>query len=172
MREEWRDIAAAPGYQVSSLGRVRSLDREVQTVAGIRQYRGRILAPTRNQHGHLKLPLRLSPGQTRMFYVHALVAECFLGPRLSGQEVAHNDGNCQNNALSNLRYATPVENAQDKVRHGTDRSREDHPAAKLTEEDVSQIRVRITRGDKQIDIARDYGISRTNVSAIATGRSW
>jgi hypothetical protein len=44
--------------------------------------------------------------------------------------------------------------------------------AKLTEDDVREIKLRLARGDRPIDIARDFGVSRPNVSCIKHGRSW
>lgn len=117
--EEWRPIAGSPGYEVSSHGRVRSVDREVQ--CGVannsrRMFRGRILQPSALPKGYLMVGM----GRARRTYVHALVAAAFIGPRPEGMEIAHNDGNPQNNAVENLRYATPSDNNRDKRSHGTD----------------------------------------------------
>jgi hypothetical protein len=172
MIEEWRDIVAAPGYQVSSFGGVRSIDRSLAVSGQTRRYRARIIAPTSNQYGHLKVPLRIAVGKPKMFYVHALVAAAFIGPRPSGMEVAHNDGNPANNRIDNLRYATPTQNQADKRIHGTHGAGEAHPAALLSEADVQAIRGKLAAGIPQKALAAEYGVARTTISAISTGRSW
>ncbi|WP_369497494.1 HNH endonuclease signature motif containing protein [Nocardia otitidiscaviarum] len=52
-------------------------------------------------------------------YVHRLVAEAFYGPRPSGFDTRHLDGDTRNNAASNLAYGTRSRNQLDSVQHGT-----------------------------------------------------
>lgn len=92
-------------YQVSDLGRVRSL----------RWATPRVLRPGPSNYGHLSVVL--GRGNTRM--VHALVLLAFVGARPSGAECRHLDGNPANNRLDNLRWGTRTENILDAVRHGT-----------------------------------------------------
>src|SRR3546814_16009402 len=66
--------------------------------------------------------------------------EAFVGPRPDGMEVAHNDGDPLNNRLENLRYATPAENTDDKLKHGTLLRGNAVGTAKLTVGDVRFIR--------------------------------
>lgn len=49
---------------------------------------------------------------------------------------------------------------------------EDHPRARLSEDDVKVIRDRLSAGDHQVDIARDFHIDPSHVSHIASGRTW
>lgn len=126
----------------------------------------------RNQHGHLKVAMVRTPGIKEWRYLHQLVAQEFIGPRPDGQEVAHCDGNEQNNDFRNLRYATPKQNNADKRAHGTHRSRSAHPGAKLSETDIGEIRRRLAAGDLQRIIAADFNVGRATISAIAVGRSW
>lgn len=70
-----------------------------------------------------------------------------------------------------LRWATQKENIADKKAHGTHQAREKHGMAKLTSKDVE--RIRSLRGEMyQWQIAEQYGISQTNVSAIQRGETW
>ena len=105
--EQWRDIAGLEGrYQVSSLGRVRSLDRMVPRGAAVSLQRGRILAAVNGSaYGYQRVGL----GRDRQEWVHRLVAAAFLGP-LEGMEVDHIDGDPRNNAAANLRIVTHAEN--------------------------------------------------------------
>lgn len=166
---EWKPIPSLRFYEASEDGRIRSVSRIIETSNGqIRRYKSVELSPgSSNQFGHLKVQ---AAGKCR--YVHALVAEAFCGPKPEGTQVRHLDGDCTNNAASNLTYGTPKQNADDKLRHGTKRKGESHPGAKLSPAQVAHIKTLIKQGTTQSAIAEYFGVSRTNISAIATGRSW
>ena len=76
--EEWRDIQGYEGlYQVSNLGRVRSLDRTIETRSGKRRYKGRILKDCVKENGYHIISLWKN-GTNEVFFVHKLVAEAFI----------------------------------------------------------------------------------------------
>lgn len=115
--ERWRPVVGYEGlYEVSDLGRVRSLDYV--------DARGRLWqGGPRKSHpnvrsGHPQIHLGRH-GRRRMAYVHRLVLLAFVGPCPPGMEACHNDGNPTNNTLANLRWATRADNNLDRVRHGT-----------------------------------------------------
>ena len=171
--ERWLPIVGwAQFYEVSSLGRIRSLDRVIiDTCRGGERRRfisGRLLSPRVDSRGYASLPL-YGGGATKRKYAHSLVAAAFLGPRPEGHDVAHNDGNPSNNALSNLRYATRADNMADCVAHGTRHTGEMSPAAKLSAADVREIRK--VRGNLAI-LAKHYGIGKMQVSRIQRGLRW
>ena len=119
MVEQWRDIPGYEGrYQVSDLGRVRSLDHRVRLVVkGVETTRlspGRILKPGPARSGHLTVAL----GRGNSKQVHALVLLAFVGPYPEGMEVLHGDDDPTNNRLNNLRYGTRSENLRQCVAHG------------------------------------------------------
>lgn len=117
MDERWKQVRGHEGmYEVSNLGRVRSLDRTIISKNGrSRRFSGKILSPVLDGSGRLRC--RLSGGEFRR--VHVMVAEAFIGERPSGMLVCHNDGDPFNNNVTNLRYGTPSANNLDKVKHGT-----------------------------------------------------
>lgn len=171
--EEWRPIKQAPGYEVSNMGRVRSVPRAVKTSNGrVCHYAGTTLrAAASTKLGHQKVFVG-SKERRRACFVHALVLDAFVGPCPRGRERAHGDGNPRNNRLGNLRYATPKANSADKLLHGTHLARARHPAARLTEGDIRQIKRLRRRGCTQHEVANLMGVCRTTISAIDTGRSW
>ena len=118
--EFWEDISDYEGlYQVSNLGRIKSLERTVVKSNGLQYVKERILKPGATRGGYLQV--LLSRDGIRLPYkIHVTVAREFIGPRPSGFHVCHNDGDVTNNRISNLRYDTPRENRIDQKRHGTD----------------------------------------------------
>ncbi len=71
-----------------------------------------------------------------------------------------------------LRWATPAENQADRITHGTSSRGEGNGCAKLTSPEVSRIRARLSRGETQTKIARDYDVSLSTIHLIKTGRNW
>lgn len=115
--EEWRSVVGCEGeYEVSNRGRVRSLDRVVETSRGPRKYRGRMLkCSTARTPDYPVVNLRRGISER----VHNLVLEAFVGPRPDGYVACHDDGDPYNNHLSNLRWDTYSSNNRDLVRHNT-----------------------------------------------------
>lgn len=169
--EEWRDIPGVPGYQASSLGRVRSLDRTVRSRGGQRTHRGRVLTQSPHQRGYL-LCTPCVNGRPRTIQVHRLVMLAFVGPLLKGLWTAHNDGNPANNELRNLRYDTVSGNQKDKVAHGTALIGERANGAKLNEHSVAELRRLRAAGMLITDLAERFGVSRANASRVCRGELW
>lgn len=114
--EQWLPVVGHEGiYEVSDRGRVRSLDR--LDVRGTKR-KGRVLSPAPVTSGHLQLRLGGRP-RNRQARVHVLVLEAFVGPRPSGQDACHNNGDPTDNRLSNLRWDTKSSNQLDRNAHGT-----------------------------------------------------
>ena len=187
--EIWLPIPEYEGhYLISNLGRVWSLSAQ------------RTRALYCGPNGYLSLALYRENREHR-FYVHALVLAAFVGPCPPGHEVNHIDFNRLNNRLSNLEYITHLENmrhttANGRMPHGESHRQkcrlhasrgtshytrakpelvikgERHYNAKITADDVREIRRRRESGESQRSIASDYGITRESVSRIVLRRNW
>lgn len=105
--EEWRTVDIATDYQVSSLGRVRSL--KLGTV--------RVLRPGIHERGYHHYSLCIG-NRTLTRSAHVMVLSAFVGPRPEGMQIRHLDGDPANNALANLAYGTAEQNMADKREHG------------------------------------------------------
>lgn len=157
--EHWRPI---PGflYEVSSFGRVRHC---------------RKLLVMKHQivSGYPRLSL-CSNGKVFNATIHTLVCTAFNGPKPTPQhEVAHWDGNKANNFYGNLRWATRPENGADAIRLGRVRFGENHAAAKLTNEQVVEIRRRYAAGGiSQRPLAAEYGVSQPVISKVIRGEKY
>lgn len=116
--EVWLTVDEFEGfYEVSNLGRIRSLDR----ADGLgRPRRGKVLNPVRDRKNHFSVYMR-GGGKGRHRFVHRLVLTAFVGPCPEGFEGCHNDGDPSNNRLDNLRWDSQSGNVLDTVRHGTHR---------------------------------------------------
>jgi hypothetical protein len=103
-------------YEVSDLGRVRSLDRViVNNIHGGMWVRpGRILKPWMHSRGY---PWVTLAGQKK-FAIHKLVLLAFVGPIPKGMIVRHLNDIKTDNRLANLRYGTHSENSFDIIANG------------------------------------------------------
>ena len=115
--EEWKDVCGYEGlYQVSNLGRVRSLDRRARTARGTRKVNGHVLATADNGRGYRYVTF--SGGRKRENkYVHRMVAEAFVENPDNLPCVNHRDYDVTNNTPENLEWVTQGQN----VRYSTSR---------------------------------------------------
>lgn len=103
MDEEWRDCVGFEGlYQVSNLGKVRSLER---FLSDGRKRKGQMMKTRVGAKGYVKVGLR-DGVQQHTFNVHRLVAIAFIDGYAEGKVVDHIDGDKTNNSVSNLRWVT------------------------------------------------------------------
>lgn len=118
-KERWLPIIGYEGlYEVSDLGRARSLDRTITTSDGrVRPIKGRILTPRPGKTGYLRASLSKG-GVTRDYYLHRLVLEAFDRPCPDGMECCHWNDDRTDNRLENLRWASRSGNRYDSVRNG------------------------------------------------------
>lgn len=118
--EQWRDIFGYEGvYQVSDLGRVRSL----------KFGRVKVLRSYKNRDGYLKVFL-WKDGKRRNIYVHRLVANAFIpNSDESKNEINHIDECKQNNRVSNIEWCDRSYN----VTYNGLRYRRRHPNYKRNE---------------------------------------
>lgn len=167
--ERWADIEGFEGlYQVSDQGRVRSLDR---VLSDGRRWRGGLLSTKKGGGRHVCIRL-CKDGKHHWRGLHRLVLTAFVGPCPEGMEGAHNDGTPANNALDNLRWDTRSGNHADKVVHGTSAHGERNNLAKLSADDVQQIRRMRAEGALLSEIAQRFHVTNANVSSIINHKTW
>ena len=115
--------------------------------------------------------------------IHRLVLEAFIGLCPEDMECCHNNGIRTNNRLENLRWDTRSNNIKDAIRHGTFtqygpsytlfKPGEKHPNAKLTEQNVRDIRnMYKTKRYTHEHIAKLYSVSRRLIGKIVNRIYW
>ena len=172
--EQWKEVSGYEGYyEVSNLGRVRTIERIVQ---------GK-LAPMRMKPIYLKCGLNSNGypavefcknGKQKKYSVHRLVAEAFI-PKIEGKNlINHKNGIKTDNRVENLEWCTSQEN----IRHAFDSglkvgvNGERHGQSKLTVTQVHELRSMIESGLSQRKIAKHFGITQAAVSLINKGKNW
>lgn len=158
--EEWRPVPGYEGlYSVSSHGRVLDLKREQER------------SLVRHSQGYWQLRLT-KDGVERHHLVHRLVCLAFHGEPAKGQQAAHLDGDRSNARADNLAWVSQKENEAHKIAHGTRRAGANHQSARLSGEQVAEIRRRVKAGEFQKRVRADFGISSGHISDIINGRRW
>ena len=159
--EEWRSIEGYEGlYQVSSLWRVRSCDRFVNSNGGTRLHKGKVLKPGMDRVGYLHVVL-CKEGKPTAFSVHRLVYEAFHGKIPEGMQVNHIDEDKSNNSLNNLNLMTPKENTN----WGTAIERRSKPVVQYDLQGNF-----IAEYPSVCETGRKLGIKQGNISSALKGR--
>jgi hypothetical protein len=171
---EWRSIPGLVGFQVSDTGDVRTL-----WTLGVNQHHlstlgsewRRVPTSPGNDYLMFNIPTVVLGRRDRM-YVHHAVCLAFHGQPLPGQEARHLDGKRLNNTPLNLAWGTATENQADKIAHGTTNRGERCGAAKLTENDVREVRRLLAAGEIQRVIADRFGVHQMTISRIKRRKLW
>ncbi len=131
----------------------------------------RVLKPDRRpEDGRKRYTLMDSNGARVRKYGSYFVLITFHDTRPVGLEACHNDGNCLNDAPSNLRWDTMMANKADMEKHGTVGRGENHVQAKLTDAQATEIFERRQKGEPLKSLAEQFGITQAMVSFIAHGK--
>ena len=118
--EEWRDVVGYEGlYQVSNLGRVKSLSRRIVYKDGREyNYPSKVLKNQKISTGYIGVMLYGVDGN-KQYFVHRLVAETFIPNPNNLSDVNHKDGCKTNNILSNLEWCSHSDNQKHAYKERT-----------------------------------------------------
>jgi hypothetical protein len=163
--EIWKPVVGWEGfYEVSNMGRVRGLNRVVFCTGKDgnlhERHEKQRLKSKRLVRGYELVSLGKN-GKQYSYQVHRLVLFAFVSPCPKGMQACHNDGIRTNNHLNNLRWDTPKNNHQDRIRHGTMISGNNHYRTKLSDEDLEYIWRVYTPKHKEygaIPLSKKYGV--------------
>jgi hypothetical protein len=158
MQEIWLPIPGYVEYEASNLGRIRSVRRD------------KILKLSyhwRTKYGSVSLG-RLGGSHL----VHRLIALTFLGEPIGQPWVNHKNGDRADNRLENLEWGTASHNILHKTRVLGNGALARHPRTRFTEKNIQDIRQKIQSGRTHRSLADEYKVSKSTISAIASGQNW
>lgn len=167
IREIWKPVVGWEDcYMVSSLGRVKSVDRYVNhRKEGCYQFiKGKIRKTKYNNGGYEMVSLQKN-GKDKTYLVHRLVAQAFIPNPDNLPEVNHKDENTKNNRLENLEWCDRIYN----LHYGTAMQRraekESVPIIQFTLDGEL-----IRKWDSMQAVMKELGINRGNISNACSGR--
>ena len=169
--EIWKPVSGNQNYEVSNLGRVRASKTRRGVTAG------KILRPRPSGYGYFKVALR-SNGRQKQFGIHRLVAKAFVGPCPTvGFEVNHKNSDSGDNRANNLEWVSHSDNMRHafvngRIRIPTTGGGELVGTHKLTNDKVREIRRRSSLGEKPLCLAKEFGVSRSNIRFICKRLTW
>jgi hypothetical protein len=161
------------GYlQIDENGVVWRVGRRCGLKAG-----GAFVVPVQKRLASKKLPsgyiqIRVMVDNTRIVgAAHRLVWQWFNGDIPVGREINHKNGIKDDNRPCNLEVVSPSENRRHAYSIGlSDEHGEDNPSAKLSDNEVVQIRIAYASGDFTIaDLARRFGVCYRTASKVVKG---
>ena len=171
MEEKFKDIEGYEGlYQVSNLGRVKSLERYIKiSSGGIKKIKETILKfSTRNGYSIVMI-YKNKKGYRKS--VNRLVAETFIPNFKNKPQVNHIDGNKLNNVVENLEWCTQKENIEHSYRLGSSKVGQDRLKSKLSNSDVFLIKYNSDELN-QTKLALQLGVSQTLIHNIRKNKTW
>lgn len=166
--EEWKDIEQFEGlYQISNEGRVRSLDRDIETSTGTRHYKSNILNKYEKENGYYTVNL-YNKGVKENKFIHKLVAEAFIPNPDNKPCVDHINGNNQDNRVENLRWCTQQENNNFELyrQHQTNNPLK----SKIVYQYTLDGRL-LAIFPSTMEVERKFGFGNTNISKCCLGKT-
>ena len=159
--EIWKSHPEYTGIEVSTLGRVRSLDKMVWNGSGTWSMKGRVLKQSNDKDGYLQVRV-LIDGKWTTKKVHRLTAQTFIPNPDNLPEVNHKNCVRDDNRVINLEFCTHLYNIKYREKYGISL---EHPvfAINLTTLEVSRFRSRH-------EASRVLGVNRGNIYSVIKGK--
>lgn len=164
---QFQDIPGWPGYRVSDDGIIESC-RDTQGRIGVCWRRK---ATFTDKDGYKKMTVHYC-GKMWFVGVNVLVLLAFTDHRPRGAFALHGNGDPSDNLLSNLRWGTAKDNADDRAKHGNTACGFRNGRTKATPAVLCRIHTLRSEGVSYGRIATDVGLSKRQVMRIAKGEAF
>lgn len=171
-KEIWKPINGFDGqYEVSNIGRVRSLDRYVfcKSKTKPNMFTGCIIKQKKDKYGYIVVGLKKNQ-KSYIKKVHRLVAFAFIKNPNNLPTVNHIDGNKENNIFENLEWVSFCENSRHRTKNMLAKP-------KLSLDKIKDILKNCKVSKNQFDnkfsiseFSRKYCVDRRTVSDILNGK--
>jgi len=171
--EIWKDIEGYEGiYQVSNLGRVKSLERIIVCKNNVKKfYSEKFLKPVSDNQGYQIIHLNSKIHKSKNHKIHRLVAFAFI-PIINGKiEINHIDGNKKNNEINNIEWCTSSENKKHAFKLGLRNNKGENGSHKIKEKQAIEIKYQ-NKGKTLKCIAKKYNVSIALISKIKNNKVW
>lgn len=158
MKEKWKWIPKFKGiYQISNKGKIKSI-----------QYRKGV----KGKNGYFFVSLWKN-NKEYPAYIHRLLMITFKPKKgMRKLDVAHLNGQRDDNRMVNLTWATRKENEAHKRLHGKLLRGENHPHAKLTLKEARYIFKTSKNWSDDKKLAKKFNVTPSNITCIRTKKSW
>lgn len=158
MEEIWKVVPSHPAYEVSNFGQIRSPRK--------------VLKPSKGHGGYLQVCLSFG-NKPKPYQIHILVNTLFNGPKPNSESMTlHRDDNKDNCRADNLYWGTHKENTEDAIRNGKYPAGTNHWLAKVTVEQVNEIRQIYEEIQTLKQRLHSFGLSPSTISAICKNRTY
>lgn len=161
--EQWKPVVSFEGaYEVSNLGRIKSLRRLKNNKGAFQEVKERILVIGQSNYPSVSLWLN---GTLKVKKVHRIVAEAWIKNPLNKAEVNHIDANRQNNCVENLEWVTRQENVNHAKENNLLPRGNNHVNTKVNSAEIIEFFTKHS-DSTQRQIGEIFGISQARVSQI------
>lgn len=157
--EIWKNVKGYKYYQVSNLGRVKSLTKRV---IGRSCSKGRLIIPRINRYGYFELTL-FKDNKKKTYRVHKLIAETFIKNPFNKKTINHISGNKLDNRIENLEWCTHLENNQHAWVNGLIKTNKNVVMLSLNNEPLLLF-------DSMSEVFRMSGIQTSHISECCKGK--
>lgn len=170
--EIWKDVIGFEGiYQVSNLGRVKSLKRtKKDTIGRVREYPEIVLKQMLSEKGYLQVNLYILSRNVPQ-RVARIVAQSFIPNPENKLQVNHINGIKTDNRVENLEWNTSLENIRHSIVNNLKKTArgEQSGASKFKDEDIRYIR---ESNKIKYHLAKEYNVCITTITNIKNKITW
>lgn len=168
MKTQWKEFGPGNQYRVSDQGKVEtraSRNGKGPVTKDWRPKAAHFCRTDKWKGGYYTTVLRTGSGK-RIFYIHRLVCQLFIGDIPKGMHVNHIDGDTSNNALLNLEICTPMYNMKNALSRNAFKNSRRSLHKHMDEFKVLAAITLMNVGYKDSELGKVFGVARANFNKL------